>query len=228
MSVGSNIRKLREKHHLTQDEFGKIADVSSMAVSQWENDRAVPRMGAETAVHEVLLHREKGFAFCRCGICVSVQVGETVHDVAQEFLRFGNIVLRGVAGGSLIAHNDLAVWKGDDVCGRRVIEKFGMHTCDGGIIHQRDLDMLQRGEHVLRPARGSQQIRQKLQQGVLAGGYPLLRRPGRRAMKKNAEARDHSGCAGWSCFCRALAWRKKPRNCSLHCSESTPPTTGHL
>lgn len=46
MSIGSNIRRLRERNSLTQEEFGKIAGVSSMAVSQWENDRAVPRMGA--------------------------------------------------------------------------------------------------------------------------------------------------------------------------------------
>lgn len=50
MSIGSNIRKLRESHDLTQEEFGKIADVSSMAVSQWENDRSVPRMGAIQAI----------------------------------------------------------------------------------------------------------------------------------------------------------------------------------
>lgn len=46
MTVGENIKRLREEHGMTQESFGKIADVSSMAVSQWENDRAVPRMGA--------------------------------------------------------------------------------------------------------------------------------------------------------------------------------------
>jgi repressor LexA len=46
MSIGENIKRVRERHDLTQEEFGKIADVSPMAVSQWENDRAVPRMGA--------------------------------------------------------------------------------------------------------------------------------------------------------------------------------------
>lgn len=46
MTIGSNIRRLREKHDMTQEEFGKLAGVSSMAVSQWENDRSVPRMGA--------------------------------------------------------------------------------------------------------------------------------------------------------------------------------------
>lgn len=46
MTVGDNIRRLRESHDMTQEAFGKIAEVSSMAVSQWENGRAVPRMGA--------------------------------------------------------------------------------------------------------------------------------------------------------------------------------------
>ena len=46
MTIGSNIKRLRARSGMTQEEFGKIADVSSMAVSQWENGRAVPRMGA--------------------------------------------------------------------------------------------------------------------------------------------------------------------------------------
>lgn len=46
MSVGQNIKKLRIQKGLTQDELGKIIGVSSMAVSQWENERAIPRMGA--------------------------------------------------------------------------------------------------------------------------------------------------------------------------------------
>lgn len=50
MSIGKNIKRLRSKYGLTQEELGAIADVSSMAVSQWENDRAVPRMGAVQAI----------------------------------------------------------------------------------------------------------------------------------------------------------------------------------
>ena len=46
MSIADNIRALRIKNNLTQEEPGEIAGVSSMAVSQWENSRAVPRMGA--------------------------------------------------------------------------------------------------------------------------------------------------------------------------------------
>lgn len=46
MSIADNIRRIRKSHDLNQEEFGKIAGVSAMAVSQWENGRAVPRMGA--------------------------------------------------------------------------------------------------------------------------------------------------------------------------------------
>lgn len=46
MSIADNIRRIRSDSGLSQEEFGKIAGVSSMAVSQWENGRAVPRMGA--------------------------------------------------------------------------------------------------------------------------------------------------------------------------------------
>ncbi len=44
MTIGESIKKLRKAHGLTQEELGRIAGASSMAVSQWENDRAVPRM----------------------------------------------------------------------------------------------------------------------------------------------------------------------------------------
>lgn len=44
MSIGSNIRRLRESHQLTQKEFGAIVGVSDKAVSTWENDSKQPRM----------------------------------------------------------------------------------------------------------------------------------------------------------------------------------------
>lgn len=46
MSIGKNIQRYRNIKGLTQEELGKAVGVSSMAVSQWENDRAVPRMGS--------------------------------------------------------------------------------------------------------------------------------------------------------------------------------------
>ena len=46
MSIGNNIKFLRESKDMTQVEFGKIAGVSDKAVSTWENGTAEPRMGA--------------------------------------------------------------------------------------------------------------------------------------------------------------------------------------
>ncbi len=46
MSVADNIRRLRQKHGLTQKEFGEIAGVSDKAVSTWEKGVKEPRMGA--------------------------------------------------------------------------------------------------------------------------------------------------------------------------------------
>lgn len=46
MNVAESIKRLRESRDMTQEQLGAIAGVSAMAVSQWENGRAVPRMGA--------------------------------------------------------------------------------------------------------------------------------------------------------------------------------------
>lgn len=54
MTIGKNIKRLRELNDLTQEELGKAVGVSSMAVSQWENDRAVPRMGSIEKLSKVL------------------------------------------------------------------------------------------------------------------------------------------------------------------------------
>ena len=54
MTIGKNIKRLRELSGLTQEELGKQVGVSSMAVSQWENDRAVPRMGTIEKLAQVL------------------------------------------------------------------------------------------------------------------------------------------------------------------------------
>ncbi|WP_217594109.1 helix-turn-helix transcriptional regulator [Cohnella sp. GbtcB17] len=45
MGVSENIKKLREKYHLTQDELAEIAGVTNKAVSTWETGVKEPRMG---------------------------------------------------------------------------------------------------------------------------------------------------------------------------------------
>lgn len=46
MSIADNIKKLRKRFDLTQNELGEIAGVSGGAVSTWERGTAEPRMGA--------------------------------------------------------------------------------------------------------------------------------------------------------------------------------------
>lgn len=46
MSIGENIKRLRELRGLSQREFGEIAGVTDKAVSTWENKIKEPRMGS--------------------------------------------------------------------------------------------------------------------------------------------------------------------------------------
>lgn len=46
MSIGQNIRRLRESKGMNQAELAEIAGVTDKAVSTWENDLKIPRMGA--------------------------------------------------------------------------------------------------------------------------------------------------------------------------------------
>lgn len=46
MSIGKRIKELRIEKGLSQMELGKIAGVTDKAVSTWEQDIKVPRMGA--------------------------------------------------------------------------------------------------------------------------------------------------------------------------------------
>ena len=54
MSIADNIKLIREKFNLTQDELGAIAGVSGGAVSTWERGTAEPRMGAVQRISDRL------------------------------------------------------------------------------------------------------------------------------------------------------------------------------
>ena len=54
MSIAENIKEIRERFDLTQDELGEIAGVSGGAVSTWERGTAEPRMGAVQKIADKL------------------------------------------------------------------------------------------------------------------------------------------------------------------------------
>ena len=45
MTVGKNIRAIREQRDLTQDELAALLSVSQKTISSWEVDRTEPKMG---------------------------------------------------------------------------------------------------------------------------------------------------------------------------------------
>lgn len=59
MSIGERIRSLREAQGLTQQQLGEIAGVSDKAVSTWENNANIPRMGRYSAHRGSFRHKKK-------------------------------------------------------------------------------------------------------------------------------------------------------------------------
>lgn len=54
MTVGKNIRIIRERQRLTQEELAKLLGVSQRTVSSWEVDRTEPKMGMIERLCKVL------------------------------------------------------------------------------------------------------------------------------------------------------------------------------
>lgn len=42
--LGKNIKKMREEHHLTQDELGDLLEISGKTISSWEKGRSEPKI----------------------------------------------------------------------------------------------------------------------------------------------------------------------------------------
>ena len=42
MTIGTNIKRLRQNKGVTQEQLGDVLGISSQAVSKWENESALP------------------------------------------------------------------------------------------------------------------------------------------------------------------------------------------
>ena len=42
MTIGTNIKRLRQNKGVTQEQLGEVLGISSQAVSKWENESALP------------------------------------------------------------------------------------------------------------------------------------------------------------------------------------------
>lgn len=45
MSIGRNIKTLRNRHKMTQGELAEMLNMTNKAISSWETDRTEPNMG---------------------------------------------------------------------------------------------------------------------------------------------------------------------------------------
>ena len=96
MSIGSNIKRLREANGLSQEEFGKIAGVTDKAVSTWENDLKIPRMGA---IQKIADH----FGITKSELIEDSSSREEAPPVSESFV---NVPLYGSVAAGLGCYAD--------------------------------------------------------------------------------------------------------------------------
>ena len=102
MSIAENIRRLRQRHGLSQAEFGAIAGVSDKAVSTWETGAKEPRMGAiqKLADHfhiskSDIIDDEPSNDAIKFG---SVDVDDDVYEEVKRFAKFAQEQYRNRQG----------------------------------------------------------------------------------------------------------------------------------
>jgi transcriptional regulator with XRE-family HTH domain len=88
-TIGLNIKDLREKKNMTQEELGKLTGVGATAVSQWETHTSVPRgkrmyliaeaLGVE--VEALLKSRETEYDSISLDV---VQEPQTPYEIATD------------------------------------------------------------------------------------------------------------------------------------------------
>ena len=100
MSIGQNIRRLRESHGLNQSDLAQIAGVSDKAVSTWENDLKIPRMGAIQKIADYFGLRKSDI----------IEDSDSVMPPAPPVVRIP-VVGRVVAGIPTEAVEDIVDWE---------------------------------------------------------------------------------------------------------------------
>lgn len=147
MSIGDNIKKLRESKGLSQVELGKIAGVSDKAVSTWENNIKTPRVGVIQKLSDYF------------GVSKS-DIIEDVNDIISKYDNVSPISKQKIpllgeiaCGKPIYADEHIECYieagtnvqadfclkaKGDSMIGARIL--------DGDIVFIRKQDMVEDGE----------------------------------------------------------------------------------
>ena len=105
MSIAENIRRLRQRHGLSQAEFGAIAGVSDKAVSTWETGAKEPRMGAiqKLADHfhiskSDIIDDEPSDDAIKFALFGSGDVDDDVYEEVKRFAKFAQEQYRNRQG----------------------------------------------------------------------------------------------------------------------------------
>ena len=105
MSIAENIRRLRQRHGLSQAEVGAIAGVSDKAVSTWETGAKEPRMGAiqKLADHfhiskSDIIDDEPSDDAIKFALFGSVDIDDDVYEEVKRFAKFAQEQYRNRQG----------------------------------------------------------------------------------------------------------------------------------
>ena len=86
MTLGTNIKRLRQNKGITQEQLGDVLNVSSQAVSKWENESALP---------DIMILPELAEYF---GISIDELMGYKLNALThkEKFIKFmlGNGILK--------------------------------------------------------------------------------------------------------------------------------------
>ena len=144
MTIGENIKRLRIEHGMDQITLGKIAGVSDKAVSSWENNNSVPRMGAiEKMARYFKIKKsdiiEGGLSGSSCLSSISTQKLPLLGDIAcGSPIEASEEIGIYIESNSPIKADFCLRCKGDSMIGARIY--------DGDIVFIRKQEMVENSE----------------------------------------------------------------------------------
>lgn len=149
MGISENLKKLRQKYNLTQEDLAKIAGVTNKAVSTWETGKKEPRMGA---IERIANH-------------FGLKKSNLIEDGGMDFLD-SDINNKNTTGETA---------PGYDVDSLIMIPVVGAISCGNGCLAYEDIqgyepvpkEWLSNGEHFFLRAKGDSMIGARIYEGDL-------------------------------------------------------------
>ena len=134
MQIGSNIKNFRKRLNLTQDDLGKILNVSGRTISSWEINRTEPNMGMINKMckafkclpSDIIIgdsYQSKPISGVRIPVLGRVQAGvpieavqeiidyEEISEALSESGEFFALMVRGESMEPKFTHGDVVIVK---------------------------------------------------------------------------------------------------------------------